>query len=98
MAAGDLAAIQPSAPCSRPILSLALATISGCHMIKLLSGILLLAIAYWMLRIARPQADGTSVSFLSRDILAEGYALIVTACVGIGITFTVAGVAGVLLP
>jgi hypothetical protein len=63
-------------------------------MIKLVCGILLLMLAYWMLRIARPQPDGEAVRFLARESLATGYALLITASIGLGISLAVAGLAG----
>jgi len=56
-------------------------------------GLLLVLAAILMLRIARPQPDGSPVRFLARDSLATAYALFVTAFIGLGIALTVNGTA-----
>ena len=55
---------------------------------SLIFGLLLVLAAILMLRIAKPQPDGSPVRFLARDSLITVYALFVTAfvCIGVGMT------------
>jgi hypothetical protein len=64
-------------------------------MVSLLSGLALLVTAVLLIRVAKPQPDGTPVAFLSRDSLATLYALFFTACIGMGIALTVNGILAV---
>jgi hypothetical protein len=60
----------------------------GFSMGSLIFGLLLVLAAILMLRIAKPQPNGSPVRFLALDSLATVYALFVTAfvCVGVGMT------------
>jgi hypothetical protein len=60
-------------------------------MVLLFCGSALVVAAFFMLRVARPQPDGTPVWFLRRDSLATLYALLITALIGLGIALTASG-------
>lgn len=59
----------------------------------LIIGLLLILAVIFMLRIAKPQPDGSPARFLARDSLATAYALVITTFVCFGVGLTVNGTA-----
>lgn len=60
-------------------------------MASLIFGLLLVLAAILMLRLAKPQPDGSPVRFLAGDGLVTVYALFVTAFVSMGVVMTING-------
>jgi hypothetical protein len=62
----------------------------------LISGPVMLLAVVVMVRITRPNPDGSPVRFLARDGLATVYALLLTTFIGLGIGLTVSGTSKVV--
>jgi hypothetical protein len=60
-------------------------------MLSLIIGLGLIAAAIFMLRVAKPQPDGTPARFLAGDTAATLYALAITALIGLGLALATSG-------
>jgi len=62
----------------------------------LIVGLVLIALAFAMIRMARPQPNGHPAAFLEATGLIVPYVVAFTAAVGVGIAFTVAGIISIV--